>query len=974
LIISEYRIFLDSNLFHELIFSMLKLKMNLFRTLQKCLFGVSLVLIFISCQSSPKDFLSKEELNWLKQNDGKVEVLFGYQAPPSAYHKDNGEYVGFLVDYNKEIETYLGQKFVYRNFKTWDDLMAYAKTSRNFIIVGCAPSDSREEYLSFTNTIIKIPYVIIARKNSELSTMQALKNRKVCTPSQYAVNDYMARYFPEIKPIHYSDDIAGLRAVSTKACDATIANQMEATYIINEQGISNLEITGESGYLNRLSVAVSNNDPILFKIIDKTIDHIPHSRQQELYRKWVHTSPSKLSRSILITITLIAIIISALFAILWLLLKSLRDQVTKQTKQIRENEENLRITLNSIGDALIVTDIEGKITRMNPVAQKLTGWTFKEAHNKALEKVFRIINAKTGERAEDPVQKVLKSGKIIDLSKHTILKAKGGKQFQIADSAAPIMDSNSNISGVVLVFRDITEAYRMQTALEVNEARYRSLVENSNDAIYLLYEQQFEFINKRFEQMFGYKSEDLKRINFLDLVAPESLEFIKKRIEQIRNQDPLPSRFEFSGVSKSGEKLLLEVSASYIPFKEGFASQGIIRDITQNKKHELELIKAKENAEKSDRLKSAFLATMSHELRTPLNAVIGFSDLIQKDLPISEIIHFSEIINSSGKHLLDVIEDVFDISLIETGDIKIEKEPLNIFAVFDEVQDIIKNEQVLQKKIGVDLQMHINIEELDSILLSDQKRIKQILINLLKNALKFTNSGSIEFGCSRSTENKQSQIKFFVKDTGIGIPKAKQEIIFEAFRQADESHTRIHGGTGLGLTICKKLSKLLGGDIWVESEEGEGASFYFTIPLTENAIEHLDSTSVPPGMNFTNRTILIAEDDENSFSFLKALLSPEGISCIWVKDGLEAVEYCQKSNQIDLLLMDINMPKMNGYEATKHIREIHPKLPIIAQTAFAIAGDKEKIMASGCDDYISKPINKDDLFDKIQACFRKATI
>ena len=400
----------------------------------------------------------------------------------------------------------------------------------------------------------------------------------------------------------------------------------------------------------------------------------------------------------------------------------------------------------------------------------------------------------------------------------------------------------------------------------------------------------------------------------------------------------------------------------------------MITDISERKQLTQSLVNAKEKAEESDRLKSSFLASMSHELRTPLNAVIGFSGLIQEDLPLSDILYFSEVINSSGSHLLDIIEDLFDISLIETGDIKIVKEPMNIFAVFDDVQDIIKNEQILQEKVGIDLQMHINIEELDSILISDQKRIKQILINLLKNALKFTSSGSIEFGCSLSTDNKQPQINFFVKDTGIGIPKAKQKLIFEVFRQADESQTRIHGGTGLGLTICKRLIDLMGGDIWVESKEGKGASFYFTIPLTKSESENLDSTIVNPKLSIANKTVLIAEDDETSYLFLETILTREGISCIWVKDGLEAVEYCQKSNRIDLILMDINMPKMNGYEATKQIKEIQPELPIIAQTAFAIEGDKEKILASGCDDYISKPINKANLFEKIQACFEKATV
>ena len=817
-------------------------KNNPIRSFLIYLSAVILLLITLSCQKSTEPSLTDDERSWLNNNEGKIEVLFGYQAPPNAFHDDNGEYIGLVVDYQEEIESQLGQKFIFRNFGTWDELMEYSKTARNFIIIGCARTKSREDYLSFTNSIIKIPYVIITQKNCELNTIQALKNSKVCTTSNYAINDYLAHNYPNLNLIHFETDLECIRAVSTGKCDAMIANQMYATYIINKQMISDLEIVGESGYLNRLAVAVSVNDPILYKILDKTIDNIPQSRQQELYAKWIHTSPNSFTKKTWLTILAILSIFIASLIIMWLWLVSLRNQVSKQTGLIKENE-----------------------------------------------------------------------------------------------------------------------------------SKYRSLIENSNDAIFLMHDKHFELFNKRFEEILGYTSKELEHVDFDGLIAPENLDMINSRILET-DKSKLPPKFELTCISKSGKKLPIEVSVSYLPYKDGIASQGTIRDLSENKKYESELIKAKENAEASDRLKSTFLATMSHELRTPLNAIIGFSGLIQEDLQLSDIFRFSEIINSSGKHLLGVIEDVFDISLIETGDIKIVKEPLDILTVFEEVQDIIKNEQILQEKEGTDLQMHISIEKPDSILISDQKRIKQILINLLKNSLKFTNMGSIEFGCAKFTDNNQTGIKFFVKDTGIGIPKTKQNIIFELFRQAEESHTRIYGGTGLGLTICKRLTNLMGGNIWVESEEGKGASFYFTIPLTESENENLDSTIIHPKMNFANRTVLIAEDDESSFLFLNTLLSREGMSCIWAKDGFEAVEYCQKSNQIDLILMDINMPKMNGYEATKQIKKIQSELPIIAQTAFAIEGDKEKILASGCDDYISKPINKDNLFEKIQACFEKAVI
>ena len=935
--------------------------------------GVIFTLSITSCLNQTGPTLTQDETNWLKQNEGKIEVLFGYQDPPNAFNNEEGEYVGLLVDYQKEIENHIGQEFIFHKFDTWEELIDYSKTAQNFIIIGCAQTNKRKEYLLFTNTIIKKPYVIISQQNNPLSAMSSLGDKNVCTVSDYAINDYLEEYYPNITPIQYSSDLECIRAVSTGICDAMIANQMSATHIINSEAISNLKISGESGYLNRLAVAVSNHDPILFKIIDKVIDNIPQSRQNEFYKKWVNPESNFLSKKTWLAILTIVLIFVASLIILWLWLISLRKQVARQTQTIKKNEEHLRITINSIGDGLIVTDVRGKITKMNPVAEKLTGWQYKDAKQKDLADIFRIVNSKTREAIEDPFKKIIRSKQVIGLDNHTVLISKDGEEFQIADSGAPITDQEGHVSGVVLVFRDITDTYRLQKTLEENEKRYRSLIENSHDGIFIFYNNKFEFVNKRFEQIMEYSAEEIDKINFDAMISPESLDMIYNRLKE-KDKNKLSSKFEFTGIAKSGRKLPLEVSVSYIPYKDGVASQGIIRDITQRKRYEAELIKAKENAEESDRLKSVFLATMSHELRTPLNAVIGFSELIQPNVPLDDILHFSKIISMSGKHLLGVIEDIFDISLIETGDVQIESAPFNISSLLNEVYELIKNERVLQDKEHIDLILDNSLKDLDRILYSDQKRIKQILINLLKNAIKFTNKGHINFGCRLYEKNHEKFILFFVKDTGIGIPQHMQNLIFEVFRQADETHTRIYGGTGLGLTICKKLTNMMKGDIWVESEQGQGANFHFTIPFKNTSEELPQQSDSYSEFSFDNATVLIAEDDKTSFSFLKALLSQKGMTCIWVKNGREAVKYCTEDNPIDLLLMDINMPEMNGYIATSQIKTIRPKLPIIAQTAYAIEGDKENILAAGCDYYISKPIDKNELFEKIRLCLEKNQI
>ena len=375
-----------------------------------------------------------------------------------------------------------------------------------------------------------------------------------------------------------------------------------------------------------------------------------------------------------------------------------------------------------------------------------------------------------------------------------------------------------------------------------------------------------------------------------------------------------------------------------------------------------ELKKAKDNAEESDRLKSAFLATMSHELRTPLNAIIGFSELISKDINLDEILDFAQTINKSGIHLLTIVEDIFDISLIESGQINLKKSKVMLKELLNEVLEVIKTEQNALAKNNVDINLRLSSNQEDIQIVTDPAKLKQILTNLLKNALKFTDKGHIKYGYSLEKEGKHDLVKFFVSDTGIGIEQNHMELIFDKFRQADDSHTRIYGGTGIGLSISKKLTEILGGKIWVESKLGEGSTFYFTIqsgviepkPLSNEVVTETD-------MDFQAKKVLIVEDDDSSFEFLKMILEMKGINIIRAASGKDAISLCKRETDISIVLMDINMPELNGLEATMEIKKISPKLPIIAQTAYALSGDKEKALKAGFDDYITKPINKNEL-------------
>ncbi len=417
------------------------------------------------------------------------------------------------------------------------------------------------------------------------------------------------------------------------------------------------------------------------------------------------------------------------------------------------------------------------------------------------------------------------------------------------------------------------------------------------------------------------------------------------------------------------EKKNVYLHEDIYPFIENNTISGLVLityDITKLKKTEENLEKAKEKAEESDRLKTAFLSNMSHEIRTPMNAIIGFSNLLSDtDITNDERKEFIELIDSNSNSLMNLIEDIIDISKIEAGQLIIKKTKTPVNKIFSELYNSfnqIKNEK---DKTNIELRLNLANKEKDFTIITDPHRFKQILSNLLDNAVKFTEKGFIEFGYSI---NNQSYLQFYVKDTGIGIPNDKMNIIFDRFRQVDGSNTRKYGGTGLGLAISKNLVELLGGKMWLESQIDKGTTFYFTLPYNpaEKAVEKTQIiTKHKKKYIWNNKIILIAEDTVSNYQFLEAALRKTKANLLWAQDGKEAVDMCKANDKINLILMDIQMPVLNGYKAARQIRQFRKDLPIIAETAFAMSGDREKSLEAGCDDYIAKPIKIAELLEKI---------
>lgn len=385
-------------------------------------------------------------------------------------------------------------------------------------------------------------------------------------------------------------------------------------------------------------------------------------------------------------------------------------------------------------------------------------------------------------------------------------------------------------------------------------------------------------------------------------------------------------------------------------------------DNTDRKLAEMELIRAKEKAEESDHLKTAFLHNISHEIRTPMNSIVGFSEFLNDpDLLPEKRQEYTEIIMKSCNQLLSIITDIVSIATIEAGQEKILEKEMDLN---ETLSQLYKQFLLKVKNQNLSLVLSPFKPENEEIILTDQTKLVQILSNLIDNAIKFTRRGYVNFGYTIVG----NEIEFFVEDTGIGIPDEMHEEIFKRFRQVETNTTRQFGGSGLGLTISKAYTELLGGRMWLNSELGKGTTIYFTVPykkVEEKVFPELKLIQEPVfNMNGT-KTVLIAEDEDTNFLLLEELLSGLNIRIIRALNGAEAVDICRLTHNVDLVLMDIKMPVMDGFAATKLIREFKSDLPIIAQTAYSDERDRHKAIASGCSDYISKPFKRTVIVSKI---------
>jgi PAS domain S-box-containing protein len=623
--------------------------------------------------------------------------------------------------------------------------------------------------------------------------------------------------------------------------------------------------------------------------------------------------------------------------------------------------KHFEYVLKYANDIILLMDYDLNIIEVNDKAYETYGYNRSELIGM---KVYDL-------RAPSAINSFFETQKFLQenssFTYETVHRKKDGSEFPIEMSARVVEIEGTKYYHAI--GRDLSERKQAEKEIRENNKKMSTIVNNLKGVIFNCEKEEdrwvLKYVNGPIKELTGFGTEhfiDRNLNTFTSLIPAEDYSRTKVEIARmLKLGHEYSVEYRLTG-SDGNTKWVLERGGGVLKDNEVVSFEGFIIDVTKRKRIEEELIKAKEKAEESDKLKTAFLHNISHEIRTPMNAIVGFTTLL--DTPdLSEDLkrQYMDIIFQGSNQLLSIITDIIDVSNIEIGQIKLSTGVVNLNVIVKNLYDHFSSIAEHQKTT---LNFHTGLNDSSATIIADGTKLIQVISNLLNNALKFTHKGSVEFGYTKTN----NEIEFYVKDTGIGIKSELFEKVFERFYQVENPRTKQYSGTGLGLSICKAYVELMGGKIWLTSTPDNGSVFYFSIPYNIPSQRPEASNSIIGTKldKVAGKTILVAEDDKINFMLVREILARTGIKILWAINGEEAVEACQSNDNIDLILMDIKMPLMDGFEAMKIIKEIRPSIPVIALTAYADDTDREKILSEGFVAHVSKPIDRTDLYTALQ--------
>ena len=624
-------------------------------------------------------------------------------------------------------------------------------------------------------------------------------------------------------------------------------------------------------------------------------------------------------------------------------------------RELAAERERLRITLASVGDAVISTDAEGRVTSLNGVAETLTGWTETEAAGRPLPEVFRLVNEQTRETPENPALQALREGVMVGLTGHTVLIARDGIERPIDESAAPILDTSGAPVGVVLVFRDVTERQRDEEI----RARLAAIVESSQDAII---SKNLDGIvrtwNTEAERLFGYTAAEAVGRSITLIVPTERLDEESDILARISRGERI-EHYETIRVAKDGRQLDISLTVSPIHDADGriIGASKIARDVTERKRVDEALQSSVEALQEADRRKDEFLALLAHELRNPLAPLRNGLQIMRLAADDADLVaETRDMMDRQLSHMVRLIDDLLDVSRISRNKMELRRSRVLLADVFSSA---VETARPALEAAGQELTVSLPPEPIH--LDADLTRLAQVFGNLLNNSAKFTERG----GHIRLTATQDGgHVLAAVRDDGIGIPASALPNIFEIFSQVDRSIERSTGGLGIGLALVKGLVEMHGGTVEAASPgPGQGSTFTVRLPILRDRAKPLLGTPTEDWASLgSNRRILVVDDSRDSATSLAKTLQLLGNEVRTARNGIEGVKIAEQFRP-QVILMDIGMPKLNGYEATRRIRELPggPDMTVIALTGWSQEEDRDKSKEAGCDGHLVKPIKLSDL-------------
>jgi len=937
---------------------------------------------------NPTFALTDEEVLWL-QSHPQIKVASNPNWAPLEFTGPDGELNGVSRDYLNTLEKVLGVQFEPAKGLSWQDMVEQVKSGQLDMLTSLRQTPDRENYFHFSDEFQSHPIMIFAGPAvSYIADLDQLIGKRVGVLDSYATQELLATHHPDIELIASDSITSALRLLAAGGIDAFVGNIVTTTYYLNQLGLTQIKVVGETPYRYGQAMAVRKDWPLLASILSKALNAIPEEDHNAIMSRWL---PAKFKLGFdYRQLWLPAAVVLLIFAVIFYWNRRLAREVTarKQTElalkaQQQHLDDVLKVSPSGIWDWDITTDrCYCSPSYFHMLCYEPEDFSVNDIHTTWLN----LVHPDDLETALAVYDQCISSGEAF--SQKYRLRCKSGRYKWVLDEGQVVSrDASGKPSRMIGAHVDIDAFKQLENELRAakDEAenavlslnKQKSILEHilsniPNQIFWKDLSSKYLGCNKKFIEIVG--------LNELgDVIGKSDYEFPRysehaeiyiasdKKIiatgQTILNIEE-PYNYFVNGKRQKGY-----VITSKVPLQdedgEVFGVLGVATDITERKRIEKDLAKSKDAAEAANLAKSVFLANMSHELRTPLNAVLGFSELMARDTMISpEHKEYLRVINSSGHHLLSVINDVLDMSKIEAGHLQLETHPCDLHLLLQDVHDMFKA-RASDKGIQLKLEQHADLPRYIQI---DTAKLRQILINLLSNAIRFTEKGCVVLHVHAEPQALGNfQLHFQLTDTGVGIPEEKIQTVFEAFIQA-ESHVNDQEGTGLGLTISRQFIQLMGGNISVKSSPQSGTTFRFMIQAKEShqPFAPIDEEPTKPVLapNEPEWRILIVEDQDNNRALLHHQLEEAGFVVHEAINGEQAIKQF-KDYQPHLIWMDMNMPVMNGYEATRHIRALPggQQVKILALTASAFKEQARDILAVGCDEVLNKPYSEQALFD-----------